>query len=162
MPLDNATSEFLTLTTTRGLLRPCVLVFGPKQGPAIMQQLLDTALETDQEGQLPLRDEGGELIACAFIDDLHIGAQDYIGNMSDDEIIALHEEHCIRAAERLERYRIQFKLEKCSFSQKMVKLLGVLCGQNQKVPEKKKVDMLKNWPFPSTLDDLASFRAFAA
>ncbi len=44
----------------------------------------------------------------------------------------------------------------------MVKLLGVLCGQNQKVPDKKKVDMLKNWPFPSTLDDLASFRAFAA
>ena len=31
----------------------------------------------------------------------------------------------------------------------------------KKVPDKKKVDMLKNWHFPSTLDDLASVRAFA-
>ncbi len=82
--------------------------------------------------------------------------------MSEGESIALHEEHCIRAFEGLERFRIHLKLEKCSFSQRMVKRLGVLCGQKQKVPDKTKVDMFKNWPFPSTLDDLASVRAFAA
>ncbi len=91
-----------------------------------------------------LGDERGEPIACAFIDNVHVGTQDYTGTMSDGEIIELHEEHGVRTSKRLEHYRIQLKLEKCSFSQEMVKPLGVMCGQTIKTPDQKKVEMLKN------------------
>ena len=38
--IDEKAQELLTLVTTRGLLRPKVLYFGAKQGPAIFQSLM--------------------------------------------------------------------------------------------------------------------------
>ena len=40
--IDERTQKLLTLVTTRGLLRPKVLNFGAKQGPAIFQSLMDS------------------------------------------------------------------------------------------------------------------------
>ena len=39
IPIDEPTKEMLTLATRRGLLRPNVLYFGVKQGPALFQSL---------------------------------------------------------------------------------------------------------------------------
>ena len=63
--LDQASHELLTLTCRRGLLRPLVLYFGPKQGPSIFQGLMCTVFGG-------LRDEDGEEFCSAFIDDVNV------------------------------------------------------------------------------------------
>ena len=70
--LSERAQEILTLTTTRGLLRPLVLCFGPKQGPSIFQSLMDQTF-----GKL----EGpeGEDFCTVFIDDLHFGTEEQAG-----------------------------------------------------------------------------------
>ena len=40
-PIDEATSNLMSLVTKRGILRPLVLYFGCKQGPGIFQGLAD-------------------------------------------------------------------------------------------------------------------------
>ena len=59
---DEDTQVLLALVCTRGLLRPKVLYFGAKQGPAIFQGLMDTTFGD-------LKDDLGENFSACFIDD---------------------------------------------------------------------------------------------
>ena len=57
--------------------------------------------------------------------------------------------------------RIQFKLIKCRFAQEWVKVLGFRIGRGTRMADPDKIKALQNWPDPSSLDDIVSFRAFA-
>ena len=71
--IDEKTQELLTLVTTRGLLRPKVLYFGAKQGPAIFQSLMDSTFGD-------LKDELGTPFSACFIDDVLISTEQYEGD----------------------------------------------------------------------------------
>ena len=66
--IDQSTQELLTLVSTRGLLRPKVLYFGAKQGPAIFQSLMDSTFGD-------LRDDLGEPFHACFIDDVLVSTE---------------------------------------------------------------------------------------
>ena len=57
--------------------------------------------------------------------------------------------------------RIQFKLSKCKWAQTETQLLGFRVGQGLRKCDPAKVQGLREWPAPRTVDDLISFRAYA-
>ena len=120
--LTERAQEILTLTTTRGLHRPLVLVFGPKQGPSIFQGLMDSTFRGVKGPQ-------EEDFHTIFIDDVHIGTERYEGD-TEDETVERHIEHCSLFLAAARRRKIQFKLEKCQFCQERVKLLGFYVGNS--------------------------------
>ena len=150
--LSEQAQELLTLVTRRGLLRPRVLYFGPKQGPAIFQSLMDRTFSG-------LRDKTNSEFASLFMDDVTIDTEGYDDD-DDDSILERHIEHCelfLRAA--VPRH-IQFKLEKSQFAQRRINLLGFVIEDGRRKLCPKKVEALRRWPEPKGLEDLVSFRAF--
>ncbi len=61
-------SKLLALITRRGLLLPKVLYFGPKQGPGIFQNLVDSVFSH-------LRDDEGSEFLSAFVDDYNFSTK---------------------------------------------------------------------------------------
>ena len=59
------------------MLKPLVLYFGPKQGPAIFQSLMDQTFGN-------LRDQAGEEFAAIFMDDVCLSTEGYDGDTDDD------------------------------------------------------------------------------
>ena len=55
---------------------------------------------------------------------------------------------------------IQFKLEKSQFAQRRINLLGFVIEDGRRKLCPKKVEALRRWPEPKSLEDLVSFRAF--
>eukprot|EP00969_Alexandrium_andersonii_P230270 10169803-Alexandrium_andersonii.AAC.1 len=63
-------AEVFALVSRRGILRPKVLYFGPKQGPALFQGLMGSTFGA-------LRGPDGEEISAIFMDDVFISTEAY-------------------------------------------------------------------------------------
>jgi len=104
------TSDLLALVTRRGMLKPLVLFFGPKQGPGVFQSLMDTTFGG-------LRDDSGEEFHAIFMDDVTIMTGAWDGD-TDEDVFNRHVRHCELFPSEARKKRIQFKLTKYRWAQK--------------------------------------------
>ena len=139
--------------TRRGILRPKVLLFGPKQGPGLFQGFMDSVFGG-------LRDKAGDEFSVIFMDDVCISTEGFDGD-TDDDIVNRHIEHCTCFLEAARKHNIQFKLSKCKWACPEVSLLGFVLGNGARRVDPAKAKALRDWPDPKCIDDIISFRAFA-
>ena len=95
-----------------------------------------------------------------FMDDafVHTKADD---EDDDDTVVARHAEHLTLYLQAARKRKLQFKLSKCRFGQLWIKVLGFMVGEGCRKADPAKVEALRSWPNPTSLDDIVSFRAFA-
>ncbi len=153
LELSPEAQEVFTLVTKRGMLRPLVLFFGAKQGPAIFQMLMDGTFGH-------LRDGHDEPFHTCFMDDVTISTEAYAED-DDDKVIERHIDHCTRFLSAAQTRNIQFKLEKSKFAHEFIHLLGFKLGQGLRYVDPGKADKISRWPEPKAIEDLVSFRAYA-
>ena len=77
------------------------------------------------------------------------------------DVVARHLRHLELFLSAAADRRIQFKLTKCKWLQKQIQLLGFVLGNGEKRVDPKKAQALRDWPDPSSLEDVMSMRAFA-
>ena len=107
-----------------------------------------------------VRDDDDQEFHCIFMDDVCIATEGYDGD-DDDTVVDRHIRHCELFLEAAKSRRIQFKLSKCKWAQTETQLLGFRVGQGLRKCDPAKVQGLREWPAPRTVDDLISFRAYA-
>ena len=153
LEIDKSTGELLQLVTRRGILRPKVLFFGPKQGPGLFQGFMDHVFGG-------LRDKRGDEYCSIFMDDVSISTEGFEGD-SDDDVVQRHIEHCECFLTAAKAHGVQFKLSKCRWATLEVKLLGFQLGNGCRSVDPGKVKAMREWPEPKIVEDIVSFRAFA-
>ena len=108
----------------------------------------------------PLRDDDGNQFATAFVRDCTVSTEGY----DDESFVDVVERHlrqveifCTAANER----RIQFKFDKRRLAWSRIPLLGFVVGDVARAVQQGKAQALNDWPDPTCLEDVVSFRAFA-
>ena len=76
----------------------------------------------------------------------------------DNEV--LHKLHVNHILDKLEKYDLFLKPEKCKFHQRKVEYLGVLIGNGTVKMDPVKVQGIADWPTPQTVKDVRSFLGF--
>jgi len=127
--------------TSEGLFKPTVMFFGLTNSPATFQTMMDDIFQDE--------------IAQGW---LHIYMDDMIIATEDDEI--LHKLRVNHILDKLEKFDLFLKPEKCKFHQREVKYLGVLIGNGTVKMDPVKVQGIANWPTPLTIKDVRSFLGF--
>lgn len=107
-----------------------------------------------------IRGAQGEEYAGIFIDDVALSTEGFEDD-SDDDIVNRHIDHCIKFLEKAKEHGVQFKLDKCRWAQSTISLIGFVLGNGVRMPDPAKAHAMREWPAPTSLDDLVSFRAFA-
>jgi len=93
-------------------------------------------------------------------------AQGWLRIYMDDMIIAteddkvLHELRVNHILNKLEKFDLFLKPEKCKFHQREVEYLGVLIGNGSVKMDPVKVQGISEWPTPLTVKDVQSFLGF--
>jgi len=97
------------------------------------------------------QDEIAQGWLCIYMDDMIIATE-------DDEV--LHELHINHILDKLEKFDLFLKPEKCKFHQHEVEYLGVLIGNGTVKMDPVKVQGIADWPTPQTVKDVRSFLGF--
>jgi len=117
------------------------MFFGLTNSPATFQTMMDNIFQ--------------EEVAQGW---LHIYMDNMIIATEDDEV--LHELHVNHILDKLEKFNLFLKPEKCKFHQCKVEYLGVLIGNGTIKMDPIKVQGIANWPTPQTIKDVQSFLGF--
>jgi len=112
-----------------------VIFFGLTNSPATFQTMIDDIFQ-DEVAQGWLR---------IYMDDMIITTE-------DDEI--LHELRINHILDKLEKFDLFLKPEKCKFHQREVEYLGVLIGNRTVKMDPVKVQGIADWPTPQTVKDV--------
>jgi hypothetical protein len=126
--------------TRYGLYEYNVMPFGLCNAPATFQFFINEAL--------------GDLLdkcATAYLDDILIYSKD----------VEQHERDVKEVLNRLRKYSLFVKLEKCLFSQSEVPFLGFIIGSGHIKMDPSKVDVVRDWPTPNSVLDIQTFLGFA-
>src|SRR4029077_13684459 len=127
--------------TSEGLFEPTVMFFGLTNSPATFQTMMDDIFQEEiAQGWLRI-----------YMDDMIIATE-------DDEI--LHELRVNHILDKLEKFDLFLKPEKCKFHQREVEYLGVLIGNGTVKMDPVKVQGISEWPTPETVKDVRSFLGF--
>ena len=127
--------------TSKGLFEPTVMFFGLTNSSAIFQTMMDDIFqEAIAQGWL-----------CIYMDDMIIAIE-------DDEI--LHELCVNHILDKLEKYDLFLKPEKCRFHQHEVEYLGVIIGNSMVKMDPIKIQGIMEWPTPKMVKDVQSFLGF--
>ena len=127
--------------TSEGLFEPTVMFFGLTNSPATFQTMMDDIFQ--------------EEVAQGW---LHIYMDNMIIATEDDEV--LHELRINHILDKLEKFDLFLKPEKCKFHQREVEYLGVLIGNGSVKMDPVKVQGISKWPTPLTVKDVRSFLGF--
>ena len=118
-----------------------VMFFGLTNSQAMFQMMMDNIFQEEvAQGWL-----------CIYMDDMIIATE-------DDEV--LHELHINHILDKLEKFNLFLKPEKCKFYQQEVEYLGVLIGNGSVKIDPVKVQEISKWPTPQTVKDVQSFLGF--
>lgn len=112
------------------------LPFGLKNAPAIFQRALDNIL----------RDLIGKC-CYVYIDDIIIFGEDEETHLNNIK----------KVFETLEKANMKVQINKCEFFKNEVEYLGFIVSSEGIKTNPKKVEAIKNFPYPKTLKDLRSF-----
>ena len=63
--------------------------------------------------------------------------------------------------ERLRQHKLFVKLKKCEFSVKQVEFLGFIVGTNKISIDPSRVETIKDWPIPKSVNEIQMFLGFA-
>jgi len=127
--------------TSKGLFELTVMFFGLTNSPATFQTMIDDIFQEEvAQGWL-----------CIYMDNMIIATE-------DDEV--LHELHINHILDKLEKFNLFLKPEKCKFHQCEVKYLGVLISNGTVKMDPIKVQGIADWPTPQTIKDMWSFLGF--
>jgi len=127
--------------TSEGLFEPTVMFFGLTNSPATFQTMMDDIFQ----------DEVTQGWLCIYMDNMIIATE-------DDKV--LHELRVNHILDKLEKFNLFLKPEKCKFHQREVKYLGVLIGNGTIKMDPIKVQGIADWPTPQTVKDVQSFLGF--
>ena len=127
--------------TSEGLFEPTVMFFGLTNSPATFQTMMDDIFQEEVvQGWLRI-----------YMDDMIIATE-------DDDV--LHELRVNHILDKLEKFDLFLKPEKCKFHQREVEYLGVLIGNGSVKMDLVKVQGIAEWPTPLTVKDIRSFLGF--
>ena len=132
--LHPESKKFLTINTHKGLYQYNRLPFGVASAPAIFQSTMDQILQ------------GIQGVGC-YIDDILVTAPTH------SEHLQILEE----VLQRLAKYGVKLKAEKCSFLQDKVEFLGHMIDAEGVHPTAEKVRALVDAPVPTCVSELRSF-----
>ena len=134
MLLDEKSQELVTISTLKGLFRYTRLPFGISSSPAIWQRFMEQAL-------------AGLEFTCAIMDDILISGR------NDAE----HLQNLEHVLQRLQKYGLRVKPEKCMFMQDRVEYMGRRISAQGIQPTDEKVKAIKDAPQPQNITELRSF-----
>jgi len=127
--------------TSEGLFEPMVMFFGLTNSPATFQTMMDNIFQEEvAQGWLRI-----------YMDDMIIATK-------DDKV--LHKLQVNHILDKLEKFDLFLKPEKCRFHQHEVEYLGVLIGNGSVKMDPVKVQGILEWPTPLTVKDVRSFLGF--
>ena len=116
-----------------------VMPFGLTNAPATCQQMINDALR-----------DLLDVTVVAYLDDILVYSEDP----------AKHEEHVKQVLERLAKYNLRLKPEKCEWSKEEVKFLGFMIGRNSIRIDPDKLRAVHEWKTPTNVKEVQSFLGF--
>jgi len=133
--------EKTAFTTPRGHFQFTVMPFGVTNGPATLERLMELVLG------------GLDTTTClCYMDDIVIR-----GATFDDALSNL-----VVVLKRIGKAGLRLKPSKCELFRQEVSFLGhIVCREGVK-PDPKKIEVVKNWPVPTTVSEVRSFLGFAS
>lgn len=132
--------EWKTAFRTRyGHYEYTVMPFGLTNAPATFQELINNVLR-------PYLD----ITVIAYLDDILI--------YSENE--EQHTGHVLEVLQALDEYSLRLKLKKCEFHKTKVNFLGYVVGTHGVQMSEEKIEVIKNWPTPTTVTEIQSFLGF--
>ncbi len=134
VPLTERAQEISAFIVPSGLFSYKVVSFGLRKAPATFQRLMNRVISG--------------LRGCAvYLDDVVVYSQSW-----DEHIVQ------IRALfDRFVKANLTVNLLKCEFSKPTVVYLGKVVGQGQVLPVRAKVEIIDNYPTPTTKKELMRF-----
>ena len=127
--------------TSEGLFELMVMFFGLTNSLATFQTMIDDIFQEEvAQGWLRI-----------YMDDMIIATE-------DNEV--LHELRVNHILDKLEKFDLFLKPEKCKFHQQEVEYLGVLIGNGSVKMDPIKVQGISEWLTPQTVKDVRSFLGF--
>lgn len=134
IPVDDEARKMLTINTHRGLFSFNRLCPGVKPAAGIFMQVIDKILVGISRVQI-------------YFDDLLIATPDW------EE----HQSTLLEVFNRLKKFNIRARLEKCKFFQKSVKFLGFIVDDKGLRPDMDKIEAIVSMPPPNNQQELHSF-----
>lgn len=131
---DDESRKLMTINTHKGLFAFNRLCPGVKPAAGIFQQIMETVLA------------GIEGVKIYF-DDLLISSA----------TIQQHRSTLFQVFERLEKFNLKVRFEKCNFLQREVKYLGVIVNAKGQRPDPAKVESIISMPPPSNISQARAF-----
>lgn len=140
VPMDHNSKEKTAFIAQDGLYEFNVMPFGLTNAPATFQRMMDLVLA------------GVKWQSClVYLDDIIIFSKDFDTHMT----------HLAEVLQRLERYDLKIKAQKCALCLKVIKYLGHMVSGEGIRPDPDKVVALDAMRRPTTLKQLQSFMGFA-
>jgi hypothetical protein len=126
--------------TNRGLFEPLVMFFGLTNSPATFQTMINDIF----------REEIAEGWVVIYMDNILV-----FSKTEKD-----HEQHVGRILVKLREHKLSLKPEKCWFSKKEIKFLGLIISEDSITMDSGKVEAIKDWPEPRNKKELHQFLGF--
>jgi hypothetical protein len=137
--MDPASEDLTTFRTRYGSYKYKVVPFGLTNGPATFQHYMNDIL-------MEYLDD----FCTAYLDDILI--------YSDNPLE--HEEHVRKVLLRLRKAGLQADIKKCEFHVTRTKYLGFIISTDGVEVDPKKVEVIRNWKYPTTVKGVQSFLGF--
>ncbi|KAK3550724.1 hypothetical protein QTP70_003956 [Hemibagrus guttatus] len=134
---DEWKTAFITPT---GHYEYLVIPYGLGNAPSVFQDFIHEVLR-----------EFLHRFVLVYIDDILI----YSGDLAE------HRHHVAKVLERLRKFQLFLKVEKCSFHQPSVQFLGYKIDSSGIQMDEGKITAIRNWPAPATVKELQRFLGFA-
>ncbi|KAK3571176.1 hypothetical protein QTP86_004921 [Hemibagrus guttatus] len=134
---DEWKTAFITPT---GHYEYLVIPYGLGNAPSVFQDFIHEVLR-----------EFLHRFVLVYIDDILIYSRD----------LAEHRHHVAKVLERLRKFQLFLKVEKCSFHQPSVQFLGYKIDSSGIQMDEGKITAIRNWPAPATVKELQRFLGFA-
>ena len=134
IPTDDESSKLFCICTHRGLFKNQRLPFNVKTAPVVFQQVMDTML-------------AGRDFATAYLDDILVKSN----------TIEEHKSFLKKIFERIRKYGLNIKENKCDFLLEEIKYIGHVINKDGKTPDKSRAASIKDVPNPKNVKTLQSF-----
>ena len=132
--VEEKSRKYLTINTLQGLYEVTRLPYGIKTAPHIFQRIMDQVLQ-------------GIPGVCCYIDDILITAPTKEEHLKRLELVL----------QRLDKYDVRVKREKCSFLAPEVQYLGHVISKEGRRPVPDKVSAVKDTKAPESVPELRTF-----
>ena len=146
MPLHQDSRSCTAMFTPLGPMQWKVVAMGAKNGHAVFQRMMEHLLG-------PVRD-----CADPFVDDIIIGSG--TEDMTEEELIAAHENHLRKVLEELDKHCMVCKPTKASLFVREAEFAGHVVGHGQCRPMPGKLAAVHHREKPQTVSEFRSFIGF--